>query len=377
MEKLALSLMLLAVGCDRDVRPRGRCRVAAVSGGGCAAARAAVGEHHGECSHARRGGRGAIPRLQHGDVRARRREPVRVAAAGAAVDVLDRRRHGLVRQRAALLEAGQLPPPRTPCGSRNWSTTSPTTIPRRAGDEPFAAQRRGRRLPVERRAPPGADRRSRAREIAQRRSAAEQPRVSVDVSGSMERAEQAAAGERGVAHAREEARRERPRGDRRLRRAPRAWCCRRRPARQGKRSCRRSTQLEAGGSTNGARRAFSWPTTWRRTTSSKAASTASSSPPTATSTSASPTRDELVRLIEEKAKSGVFLSVLGFGMGNLKDSTLEKLADKGNGNYAYIDTLARGAQGARRAARRHAGHDRQGREDPGRVQPGPGRSAIA
>ncbi|MEJ1973349.1 MAG: YfbK domain-containing protein [Lacunisphaera sp.] len=49
---------------------------------------------------------------------------------------------------------------------------------------------------------------------------------------------------------------------------------------------------------------------------------------------------ELTRLIEEKAKSGVFLSVLGFGMGNLKDSTLELLADKGNGNYAYIDSLA-------------------------------------
>ncbi len=47
---------------------------------------------------------------------------------------------------------------------------------------------------------------------------------------------------------------------------------------------------------------------------------------------------ELTRLIEEKAKSGVFLSVLGFGMGNYKDATLEQLADKGNGNYAYIDT---------------------------------------
>ncbi len=47
----------------------------------------------------------------------------------------------------------------------------------------------------------------------------------------------------------------------------------------------------------------------------------------------------LTRLIEDKAKSGVFLSVLGFGMGNIKDSTLETLADKGNGNYAYIDTL--------------------------------------
>ncbi|HEV8132822.1 MAG TPA: von Willebrand factor type A domain-containing protein [Acidobacteriota bacterium] len=49
---------------------------------------------------------------------------------------------------------------------------------------------------------------------------------------------------------------------------------------------------------------------------------------------------DLTRLIQEKAKSGVFLSVLGFGMGNYKDSTLEKLADKGHGNYAYIDTLS-------------------------------------
>jgi Ca-activated chloride channel homolog len=53
------------------------------------------------------------------------------------------------------------------------------------------------------------------------------------------------------------------------------------------------------------------------------------------------TTDEssLTALIQKQAKSGVFLSVLGYGMGNLKDSTLEKLADKGNGNYAYIDTL--------------------------------------
>ena len=48
-------------------------------------------------------------------------------------------------------------------------------------------------------------------------------------------------------------------------------------------------------------------------------------------------QDELVRLVETKAKDGIFLTVLGFGMGNLKDSTLEKLADKGNGNYGYID----------------------------------------
>jgi Ca-activated chloride channel family protein len=47
---------------------------------------------------------------------------------------------------------------------------------------------------------------------------------------------------------------------------------------------------------------------------------------------------DLTRLIEAKAKSGVFLSVLGYGMGNIKDSNLEKLADKGNGHYAYIDS---------------------------------------
>ncbi|MDQ1258023.1 MAG: Ca-activated chloride channel, partial [Candidatus Hydrogenedentes bacterium] len=50
-------------------------------------------------------------------------------------------------------------------------------------------------------------------------------------------------------------------------------------------------------------------------------------------------QSDLVALIEREAKRGIFLTVLGVGMGNLKDSTLEQLADKGNGNYAYIDTL--------------------------------------
>jgi Ca-activated chloride channel family protein len=48
---------------------------------------------------------------------------------------------------------------------------------------------------------------------------------------------------------------------------------------------------------------------------------------------------ELVRLIEDYRERGVFLTVLGFGMGNLKDAKMEQLADKGNGNYAYIDSL--------------------------------------
>ncbi len=49
-------------------------------------------------------------------------------------------------------------------------------------------------------------------------------------------------------------------------------------------------------------------------------------------------RSSLVELIENKAKSGIELSVLGFGSGNIKDDTMESLADRGNGNYAYIDS---------------------------------------
>ena len=48
---------------------------------------------------------------------------------------------------------------------------------------------------------------------------------------------------------------------------------------------------------------------------------------------------EMERLIAQKRREGVFLSVLGFGMGNYKDAKMQKLADRGNGNYAYIDTL--------------------------------------
>ena len=47
----------------------------------------------------------------------------------------------------------------------------------------------------------------------------------------------------------------------------------------------------------------------------------------------------MVRLIEERRDQGVFLTVLGFGTGNLKDSRMEQVADKGNGHYAYVDNL--------------------------------------
>ena len=48
---------------------------------------------------------------------------------------------------------------------------------------------------------------------------------------------------------------------------------------------------------------------------------------------------ELIRLIEEERKHGIFLTVLGFGTGNLKDAKMEQLADKGNGHYAYVDNV--------------------------------------
>jgi Ca-activated chloride channel family protein len=49
--------------------------------------------------------------------------------------------------------------------------------------------------------------------------------------------------------------------------------------------------------------------------------------------------EAMQKLIENKRKSGIFLTVLGYGMGNIKDSKMEVLADKGNGNYAYIDNI--------------------------------------
>ena len=54
------------------------------------------------------------------------------------------------------------------------------------------------------------------------------------------------------------------------------------------------------------------------------------------------THEEILKIIEGRAKEGVTLSTIGFGTGNYKDALMEQLADKGNGNYAYLDTLAEG-----------------------------------
>jgi Ca-activated chloride channel family protein len=53
-------------------------------------------------------------------------------------------------------------------------------------------------------------------------------------------------------------------------------------------------------------------------------------------------QEALARLVETKRESGVYLTVLGFGTGNLNDATMERLADLGNGNYAYVDSLDEG-----------------------------------
>ena len=50
--------------------------------------------------------------------------------------------------------------------------------------------------------------------------------------------------------------------------------------------------------------------------------------------------DELVELIEKERHTGIYSSVLGFGMGNYKDNKMQQLADKGNGNHNYIDNLS-------------------------------------
>ncbi|MBM4383541.1 MAG: VWA domain-containing protein [Deltaproteobacteria bacterium] len=98
-------------------------------------------------------------------------------------------------------------------------------------------------------------------------------------------------------------------------------------------------QLEAGGSTNGGQgieRAYALARAGHRAGVASRVVLATDGDFNVGVTS----EGELTRLIEREAKSGVFLSVLGFGMGNYQDATLEQLADRGNGNYAYVDTLA-------------------------------------
>ena len=74
---------------------------------------------------------------------------------------------------------------------------------------------------------------------------------------------------------------------------------------------------------------------------------------------------ELVRMIESKRDEGIFLSVLGFGSGNYKDNKMEQLADKGNGNYAYIDNILEAKKVPCARNGRHPIYHCQRREDTG------------
>ena len=80
----------------------------------------------------------------------------------------------------------------------------------------------------------------------------------------------------------------------------------------------------------------------------------------AISTSASAIPKALTAYVAKKREQdGTYLSVLGFGRGNLDDATMQALAQNGNGQAAYIDTLSRGAQGAGRSVDRGAVHHRR------------------
>jgi Ca-activated chloride channel family protein len=76
---------------------------------------------------------------------------------------------------------------------------------------------------------------------------------------------------------------------------------------------------------------------------------------------------EMIRLIEDRRDQGTFLTVLGFGTGNLQDAKMEQIADHGNGNFAYYRQCARSPEGPGAGIRGHAVHDRQRRETPGGV----------
>ncbi len=78
--------------------------------------------------------------------------------------------------------------------------------------------------------------------------------------------------------------------------------------------------------------------------------------------------DELVRMAEQNAKTGVFLSVLGFGMGNHNDAMLEQISGQRQRQLRVHRHGSRGPQSAGRTDDRHADHDCQRRQDPGGIQ---------
>ena len=309
--------------------------------------------------------------VQHRGVRTDRREPVPLRRRQSALHLLHRRRP---RRRTATSGASCATDSvrrATPCASRRWSTTLPTTIPIRPATQPFSVTTEVARVSVERDDIACCSSDLQGRRMKTAELPAEQPRLPHrrlrldDVAG------QAAAGQAGARAARRSAPAAGPRGHRRLRRQRGTGAAvdarlrqgddprRDRVARSGRLHRRRrghQARLRSGASR----------------TSSTAATTASSSPPTAISTSARRATASSNSSSSQKRNDRIFLTVLGFGTGNIKDSKMELLADKGNGNYAYVDSLAEARKVLVSGDGRDAVHDRQGREAADRVQSGEG-----
>ena len=239
---------------------------------------------------------------------------------------------------------------RTRCGSRRWSTTSATTTRARADGDPVRRPSMdAAAAPWEPRAPARPDRPQGPRG-RRRRSAA--PRTSSSSSTSPARwttPSKLPLVKRSIALLVEQLRERGPRGDRRLRRRLRPRAAAAPPAIAGPRSSPRSRSSRPAAPPTAAR-ASSSPTAWPRSTSSRGGVNrvilaTDGDFNVGVTNQARPRRTSSRRRRRAASSSPCSASASG----NLKDSTMEKLADKGNGNYAYIDSHRRGAEGARRA----------------------------
>ena len=263
------------------------------------------------------------------------------------------------------------------CGSKRWSTTSATTIRSRKETSrsrsttevagcPWKAEHRLVRIGLK------------GREIASRAIARRRNLVFlIDVSGSMERTEQAAAGASNRSDAGRATGRERSRGDRGLRRQHRAWCCRATRRRSAERRSSTPSTSSRPAARPTAARAFNWPTRSPSQNFIKGGVNRVILAPTAISTSASPTKSELVQLIEEKGARRRVPDRAGLRHGQSQGLDAGEAGRQGERQLRLHRQSGRSPQGARRTNERHAGDDRQGREDPDRVQSRPKWPAIA
>ena len=225
----------------------------------------------------------------------------------------------------------------------------PYDYPAPTGDEPFSVNVEVARCPWD------ADHRLvriglKGREIDQRQAAAEQPRLPdrrLRLDGRTSNKLPLRQG--GAAAPGRAARRERPGGDRRLRRRRRGWSCPR-PRARPKAEILSALEQPPGRRLDQRRRGHpARLRRGRRATSSRAGPTASILATDGDFNVGVTDGADLDRLIEEKAQERRLPQRPRLRQGNLKDDKLESLADKGNGHYAYIDTIDGGPQGPRRA----------------------------